>query len=134
MKQISLQLSEETIKQIKALAERWGEPETRHNTIVIVRCIERVYGEWRNSMSETKEITWAEMPEIANKILKKGPAGGEYQEFREVDIKDREEKLFYEACPMPQLINLPYIPKGQNANARGFYTEFLERIKKGDHF
>lgn len=43
MKQISISLDDETIKQMQDLALLWGLPEVRHNTPVISRCVERVW-------------------------------------------------------------------------------------------
>lgn len=43
MKQIGINLDDETIKQMQELAERWGLPDVRHNTAVISRCVERVW-------------------------------------------------------------------------------------------
>ncbi|MBK8990170.1 MAG: hypothetical protein IPM39_29585, partial [Chloroflexi bacterium] len=43
MKQIGINLDEETIKQMRELAELWGLPEVRHNTPVISRCVERIW-------------------------------------------------------------------------------------------
>lgn len=43
MKQISISMDDETIKQMRELAEKWGLPETRHNTAVISRCVERIW-------------------------------------------------------------------------------------------
>lgn len=43
MKQISLQISDETANRIAALAEKWGLPKTRHNTPVIESAISLVY-------------------------------------------------------------------------------------------
>lgn len=46
MKQISIQVSDETARQIAGLAHLWGLPAERHNTPVIERCIERVWQEY----------------------------------------------------------------------------------------
>ena len=43
MKAISMQIDDETARQITALAERWGLPPVRNNTAVVSRCIERVF-------------------------------------------------------------------------------------------
>jgi hypothetical protein len=43
MKQISIQITDETARQIAELASRWGLPPERHNTPVVERCVERVY-------------------------------------------------------------------------------------------
>jgi hypothetical protein len=43
MKNISIQLPSETRRQIAQLAACWGEPEQRHNTPVIARCVERAH-------------------------------------------------------------------------------------------
>lgn len=43
LKSISIQISEETARQIEFLATRWGEPAVRHNTPVITRCVERSF-------------------------------------------------------------------------------------------
>lgn len=44
MKNISIKLSEETRRQIAQLAAWWGESPVRHNTPVISRCVDRVFG------------------------------------------------------------------------------------------
>lgn len=43
MKQISIQITDETARQMSALAKRWGLPPTRHNTPVIERTIATVF-------------------------------------------------------------------------------------------
>lgn len=43
MKQISLTVPDETVRQIAALALRWGLPKQRHNGPVVERAIERIY-------------------------------------------------------------------------------------------
>lgn len=43
MKQISIQITDETARQIAALAERWGLPAQRHNTPVIERAIATLF-------------------------------------------------------------------------------------------
>lgn len=43
MKQISIQITDETARQMSALAKRWGLPLTRHNTPVIERAIATVF-------------------------------------------------------------------------------------------
>lgn len=43
MKQIGINLDDETIKQMQELAEKWGLPDVRHNTAVISRCVERIW-------------------------------------------------------------------------------------------
>jgi len=43
MKQISIQITDETARQMSALAKRWGLPLTRHNTPVIERSIATVF-------------------------------------------------------------------------------------------
>ena len=43
MKQISIQITNETARQMAALAKRWGLPPTRHNTPVIERSIATVF-------------------------------------------------------------------------------------------
>jgi truncated hemoglobin YjbI len=43
MKQISIQITDETARQMSALAKRWGLPPTRHNTPVIERAIATVF-------------------------------------------------------------------------------------------
>lgn len=43
MKQISIQITDETARQMAALAKRWGLPQTRHNTPVIERAIATVF-------------------------------------------------------------------------------------------
>lgn len=43
MKQISIQVTDETARQMEKLARRWGLPPTRHNTPVIERAIATIY-------------------------------------------------------------------------------------------
>ncbi len=43
MKQISIQITDETARQIAALAEQWGLPVQRHNTPVIERAIATLF-------------------------------------------------------------------------------------------
>lgn len=43
MKQISIQITDETARQMSALAKRWGLPPTRHNTPVIERAIATIF-------------------------------------------------------------------------------------------
>lgn len=43
MKQISIQIADETARQIATLAEHWGYPKQRHNTAVIERAINTIY-------------------------------------------------------------------------------------------
>lgn len=43
MKQISIQITNETARQIAFLAQLWGYPEQRHNTAVIERAINTIY-------------------------------------------------------------------------------------------
>lgn len=43
MKQISIQITEETARQMAALARHWGLPRERHNTPVIERAIATIY-------------------------------------------------------------------------------------------
>ena len=43
MKQISIQIADETARQIALLAQYWGYPEQRHNTAVIERAINTIY-------------------------------------------------------------------------------------------
>ena len=43
MKQISIQITDETARQMSALAKRWGLPVTRHNTPVIERSIATIF-------------------------------------------------------------------------------------------
>lgn len=43
MKQISIQITDETARQIAALAEQWGLPPQRHNTPVIERAIATIF-------------------------------------------------------------------------------------------
>jgi len=43
MKQISIQITDETARQMSALAKKWGLPPTRHNTPVIERAIATVF-------------------------------------------------------------------------------------------
>jgi hypothetical protein len=43
MKQISIQITDETARQMAALAERWGLPVQRHNTPVVERAIATLF-------------------------------------------------------------------------------------------
>jgi predicted transcriptional regulator len=43
MKQISIQITDETARQIAALAKQWGLPSQRHNTAVIERAIATLF-------------------------------------------------------------------------------------------
>jgi hypothetical protein len=43
MKQISIQITDETARQMAKLAKRWGLPPERHNTPVIERAIATMY-------------------------------------------------------------------------------------------
>lgn len=43
MKQISIQVTDETARQIADLAAHWGLPRQRHNTPVIERAIATIY-------------------------------------------------------------------------------------------
>lgn len=43
MKQISIQITDETARQMAALAERWGLPAQRHNTPVIERAVATLF-------------------------------------------------------------------------------------------
>lgn len=43
MKQISIQITSETARQIAFLAQHWGYPDQRHNTAVIERAINTIY-------------------------------------------------------------------------------------------
>jgi len=43
MKQISIQITNETARQIAFLAKLWGYPTQRHNTAVIERAINTIY-------------------------------------------------------------------------------------------
>lgn len=43
MKQISIQITDETARQIASLAEQWGLPPQRHNTPVIERTIATIF-------------------------------------------------------------------------------------------
>jgi len=43
VKQISIQITDETARQIEKLAKRWGLPRERHNTPVIERAIATMY-------------------------------------------------------------------------------------------
>lgn len=62
VKQISIQVTNETARQMAGLAERWGLPRQRHNTAVIERAVAMVhmleigYDEYRRRYDElTKE-------------------------------------------------------------------------------
>lgn len=52
MKHISIMLDDETVAQIRDLAEQWGLPAIRHNTDVVRRCVERV---WREKVSDERK-------------------------------------------------------------------------------
>jgi hypothetical protein len=43
MKQISIQITDETARQMAALAEKWGLPAQRHNTPVLERAVATLY-------------------------------------------------------------------------------------------
>jgi predicted transcriptional regulator len=43
MKQISIQITDETARQIAQLAQRWGLPPERHNTPVIERAVATLF-------------------------------------------------------------------------------------------
>lgn len=43
MKQISIQLDDETTEQMKQLAAKWGLAEQRHNTAVVTRAVQLVW-------------------------------------------------------------------------------------------
>ena len=43
MKQISIQITKETARQMAALAEKWGLPPERHNTPVIERAVATLF-------------------------------------------------------------------------------------------
>lgn len=43
MKQISIQITDETARQIARLADCWGYPPQRHNTAVVERAINTVF-------------------------------------------------------------------------------------------
>jgi hypothetical protein len=43
MKQISIQITNETARQIAFLAQHWGYPDQRHNTAVIERAVNTLY-------------------------------------------------------------------------------------------
>lgn len=43
MKQISIQITDETARQIERLAKRWGLPNERHNTPVIERAVATIF-------------------------------------------------------------------------------------------
>lgn len=61
MKQISIQVTDETARQMEKLARRWGLPPTRHNTPVIERAIATIYileigyDEYTKRLKEMKE-------------------------------------------------------------------------------
>lgn len=70
MKQISIQITNETARQIAFLAQLWGYPEQRHNTAVVERAINTIYmleygyEEYRSrlremgvDLSDSKEVT-----------------------------------------------------------------------------
>lgn len=43
MTHLTISPDDETIRQMRELAELWGLPEIRHNTAVVSRCVERVW-------------------------------------------------------------------------------------------
>lgn len=43
MKQISIQITDETARQIAQLAQQWGYPPQRHNTAVIERAVNTLF-------------------------------------------------------------------------------------------
>ena len=43
MKQISIQITDETARQMTQLAEKWGLPPQRHNTAVIERTVATIF-------------------------------------------------------------------------------------------
>ena len=61
MKQISIQITDETARQMEKLARRWGLPPARHNTPVIERAIATIYimeigyEEYKQRVKEMKE-------------------------------------------------------------------------------
>ena len=61
MKQISIQVTDETARQMEKLARRWGLSPTRHNTAVIERAVATIfileigYEEYSNRLKEMKE-------------------------------------------------------------------------------
>jgi hypothetical protein len=63
MKQISIQIADETARQIAWLAKYWGYPEQRHNTAVIERTINTIYmleigtEEYRQRLNDMGETT-----------------------------------------------------------------------------
>ncbi|HEY1016330.1 MAG TPA: hypothetical protein VGE07_26705 [Herpetosiphonaceae bacterium] len=58
MKQISIQITEETARQMARLAQHWGLPRERHNTPVLERAVATVYmleigyAEYRGRLAE----------------------------------------------------------------------------------
>lgn len=58
MKQISIQITDETARQMAQLAQRWGLPRERHNTPVLERAIATMfmleigYDEYRRRLAE----------------------------------------------------------------------------------
>ena len=54
MKHISINMDDETIRQMKELAEKWGLPNERYNTAVVSRCVERVWSQ-EIGISEPKD-------------------------------------------------------------------------------
>jgi predicted transcriptional regulator len=61
MKQISIQITDETARQMARLAKRWGLPPERHNTPVIERAIATIfvleigYEEYTQRLKQIKE-------------------------------------------------------------------------------
>ncbi len=68
MKQISIQVTDETARQMEKLARRWGLPPTRHNTPVIERAIATIYileigyEEYTQRLKQMKEEDWENQP------------------------------------------------------------------------
>lgn len=55
MKHITTSLDDETVRQMRELAELWGLPEIRHNMQVIARCVERVYQQEFDNPTESSD-------------------------------------------------------------------------------
>ncbi len=61
MKQISIQITDETARQMAQLAKRWGLPAERHNTPVIERAVATIfmleigYDEYMKRLSKIKQ-------------------------------------------------------------------------------
>jgi len=67
MKQISIQITDETARQMARLAKRWGLPPERHNTPVIERAVATLF---------LLEIGYEEYNQRLKQIKEEGDKGG----------------------------------------------------------